>query len=66
MTPQELKKQADHLIMRCYEIENGVNLHGYTPRPNTAPDYLRAKRKALKLAKQHHNTPLYNLLKSNY
>lgn len=47
-----LQKNAEYLIMRSYEIVNGVNCYGYTPMKCKSPDYLRAKRKALKLSRE--------------
>lgn len=61
-----LKAQADRLIMLCYEQENGVNCHGYTPQPHKGPDYIRAKSAALKIAKKYKDYPLWDLLKSAY
>jgi hypothetical protein len=47
-----LQKNAEYLIMRCYETANGVNCYGYTPIKSKSPDYLRAKRKALNLSRK--------------
>ena len=47
-----LQQKANYLIMRCYETANGVNCYGYTPIKSKSPDYLRAKRKALKLSRE--------------
>ena len=47
-----LQRNAEHLIMRCYETANGVNCYGYTPIKSKSPDYQRAKRKALKLSRE--------------
>jgi len=59
---EKTSKNADYLIMRCYEMANGVNCYGHTPRPSKSPDYLRAKRKALKMCKESSNE-LYNYIK---
>jgi hypothetical protein len=61
-TPDQITQQAKQLLMRCYETANGVNCYGYTPQKSSSPDYLRAKRKALKIAKQYNDLPLYNEL----
>ena len=47
-----LQKNAEYLIMRSYEIVNGVNCYGYTPIKSNSPDYQRAKRKALNLSRK--------------
>jgi len=47
-----LKQNAEHLIMRSYEIVNGVNCYGYTPIKSNSPDYQRAKKKALYLCRK--------------
>jgi len=65
-TEEMLKAQADKIIRLCYEQENGVNCHGYTPQPHNGPDYIRAKTAALKIAKRYKDFPLWELLKSNY
>ena len=65
-TPEQITQQAKNLLMRCYENENGVNCHGYPQRKSSSPDYLRAKRKALKIAKQYQDLPLYNELLQNH
>lgn len=63
-TPEQIHNQAGQLLMRCYETANGVNCHGYVPQRSSSPDYLRAKRKALKIAKQYQDTPLYLHIKN--
>jgi len=65
-TTDQITTQANNLLMRCYETANGVNCHGYTPQKSSSPDYLRAKRKALKIAKQYQDLPLYNELLKNH
>ena len=47
-----LKQNAEHLIMRSYEIVNGVNCYGYIPIKSNSPDYIRAKKKALYLCRK--------------
>lgn len=64
-TPDQITTQANNLLMRCYETENSTNCNGYTPKKTFAPDYLRAKIKALQIAKQYNDTPLYNHIKEN-
>lgn len=64
-TTDQLQQQGGQLLMQCYEQENGVNCYGHTPRRSSSPDYLRAKRKALSIAKKYKDTPLYLHLKSN-
>ena len=64
-TTDQLQQQSEQLLMQCYEIENSTNCYGHTPRRTSAPDYLRAKRKALQIAKKYKDTPLYLHLKSN-
>ena len=64
-TTDQLQKQSEQLLLQCYEQENGTNCYGYTPRRSANPDYLRAKRKALSIAKKYKDTPLYLHLKSN-
>jgi len=63
-TTDQLQKQSEQLIMQCYEIENSTNCYGHTPQKTNAPDYLRAKKKALKIAKQYNDTPLYLHIKN--
>jgi len=64
-TIEQLHQQGGNLLMQCYEQENGTNCYGQIPRRTNAPDYLRAKRKALQIAKKYKDTPLYLHLKSN-
>jgi len=64
-TTDQLQKQSEQLLMQCYEQENGTNCYGQIPRRTNAPDYLRAKRKALQIAKKYKDTPLYLHIKSN-
>ena len=45
-TTEQLNQQGGQLLMQCYEIENSTNCYGHIPRRTSAPDYLRAKRKA--------------------
>ena len=63
-TPEQLHNQGGNLLMRCFEQENGTNCYGHTPQKTNAPDYLRAKKKALKIAKQYNDTPLYLHIKN--
>jgi hypothetical protein len=63
-TPTQLHTQGGNLLMRCYEQENNTNCYGHTPQKTNAPDYLRAKKKALKIAKQYNDTPLYLHIKN--
>jgi len=65
-TTEQIETQAKQLLMRCYETANSVNCYGYTPQKSCSPDYLRAKRKALKIAKQYNDIPLYNELLQNH
>jgi hypothetical protein len=64
-TTDQLQKQSEQLLMQCYEQENGTNCYGHTPRRSANPDYLRAKRKALQIAKKYKDTHLYLHLKAN-
>ena len=63
-TPEQLHNQGGNLLMRCFEQENSTNCYGHIPQKTNAPDYLRAKRKALKIAKQYNDTPLYLHIKN--
>jgi hypothetical protein len=64
-TTDQLQQQGGQLLMQCYEQENGTNCYGHIPKRSASPDYLRAKRKALQIAKKYKDTPLYLHLKSN-
>jgi len=64
-TTDQLQKQSEQLLMQCYEQENSINCYGHTPRRSANPDYLRAKRKALQIAKKYKDTHLYLHLKAN-
>ncbi len=64
-TTDQIQKQSEQLLMQCCEIENSTNCFGHVPRRTSAPDYLRAKRKALQIAKKYKDIPLYLHLKSN-
>ncbi len=64
-TTEQLQQQGGQLLMQCYEIENSTNCYGQIPRRTNAPDYLRAKRKALQIAKKYKDTHLYLHLKAN-
>jgi hypothetical protein len=63
-TPTQLHTQGGNLLRQCFEQENGTNCYGHTPQKTNAPDYLRAKKKALKIAKQYNDTPLYLHIKN--
>ena len=63
-TTDQLQQQGGQLLMQCYEQENGTNCYGHIPRRSASPDYLRAKKKALKIAKQYNDTPLYLHIKN--
>jgi len=63
-TPEQLHNQGGNLLRQCFEQENGTNCYGHTPQKTNAPDYLRAKKKALKIAKQYNDTPLYLHIKN--
>jgi hypothetical protein len=63
-TTEQLHQQGGNLLMQCYEQENGTNCYGHIPRRSASPDYLRAKRKALSIAKKYKDTPLYLHLKN--
>jgi len=52
METETLKTKSEYLIMRSYEIVNGVNCYGYTPIKSNSPDYQRAKKKALYLCRK--------------
>ena len=64
-TTEQLQQQGGQLLMQCFEQENGTNCYGHIPKRSASPDYLRAKRKALQIAKKYKDTPLYLHLKSN-
>jgi hypothetical protein len=63
METETLKHKAEFLIMRSYEICNGVNCYGYTPMKSNSPDYKRAKKKALLLCKN--NKEITEYIKTN-
>lgn len=63
-TPEQLHNQGGNLLRQCFEQENGTNCYGHIPQKTNAPDYLRAKKKALKIAKQYNDTPLYLHIKN--
>jgi len=63
METETLKHKAEFLIMRSYEICNGVNCYGYTPMKSNSPDYQRAKKKALLLCKN--NKEITEYIKDN-
>jgi hypothetical protein len=53
METETIKTKSEYLIMRAYEIVNGVNCYGYIPMKSNSPDYKRAKKKALYLCQNH-------------
>jgi hypothetical protein len=63
MEIETLKTKSEYLIMRSYEIVNGVNCYGYTPMKSNSPDYKRAKKKALLLCKN--NKEITEYIKTN-
>jgi hypothetical protein len=63
-SPEQLHNQGGNLLRQCFEQENGTNCYGHIPQKTNAPDYLRAKKKALKIAKQYNDTPLYLHIKN--
>lgn len=64
-TQRNLKEQAKGLIIYAYEFVNWTNLYGYQPQKNTSIPYLKAKRKALKMAKMAKDTEMYLYIKEN-
>ena len=63
METELIKTKSEYLIMRAYEICNGVNCYGYTPMKSNSPDYKRAKKKALLLCKN--NKEITEYIKTN-
>jgi hypothetical protein len=63
METETIKTKSEFLIMRSYEICNGVNCYGYTPMKSNSPDYKRAKKKALLLCKN--NKEITEYIKEN-
>ena len=63
METETIKTKSEFLIMRSYEICNGVNCYGYTPMTSNSPDYKRAKKKALLLCKN--NKEITEYIKTN-
>jgi hypothetical protein len=64
-TQRDIKEQAKGLIIYAYEFVNWTNLYGYQPQKNTSLPYLKAKRKALKMAKIAQDTEMYTYIKEN-
>ena len=64
-TNRDLKEQAKGLIIYAYEFVNWTNCYGYQPQKNTSIPYLKAKRKALKMAKMAKDTEMYTYIKEN-
>jgi hypothetical protein len=68
-TPQpirDIQSNAKYLMIYCYELVNWTNLYGHCPMKSNSLDYLKAKRKALKMSKNAEDTEMYNYLKNNF
>lgn len=63
---RDISQIAKHLMIYSYEFVNWTNLYGYCPMKSNSSDYLKAKRKALKMSKNAQDTELYNYLKNNF
>ena len=64
-TQRDIKEQAKGLIIYAYEFVNWTNLYGYQPQKSTSLAYMKAKRKALKMAKNAQDTEMYLYIKEN-
>lgn len=63
---RDIPSNANHLMIYCYELMNWCNLYGYVPMKSNSLEYLRAKRKALKMSKNAGDVEMYNYLKENF
>jgi hypothetical protein len=59
------EQRAKYILMQCYEWENEINCYGHTPQKNTSPDYLRAKKRALKQTKNFADKTIYLYILTN-
>jgi hypothetical protein len=63
--PYKTDERAKYILMHSYEFINAVNCYGFTPQKNTSPDYLRAKKRALKITKNFADQTIYLYIKEN-
>ena len=66
ITEQAIKERAEFYLMISYEKANGVNCHGYTPMKTDAPDYQKAKKRALRLTKCFFTLEVHDYIKENF
>jgi hypothetical protein len=59
------EERAKYILMQCYEWQNEVNCYGITPQKTTAPDYLNAKKRALKQTKNFSDQSIYLYILNN-
>ena len=64
-TQRDLTEHAKNLIIYAYEYVNWTNCYGYQPMKSSSLSYMKAKRKALKIAKNSQDTELYTYIKNN-
>ena len=63
--PYKTEDRAKYILMLSYENINRINCYGITPQKTTAPDYLRAKKRALKITKNFADQTIYLYIKEN-
>lgn len=59
------EERAKYILMQSYEWINEINCYGYTPQKSNSPDYLSAKKRALKLTKNFADQTIYLYIKEN-
>ena len=63
--PYKTEDRAKYILMLSYENINRINCYGYCPQKTTAPDYLKAKKRALKITKNFADQTIYLYIKEN-
>lgn len=60
-----IQQTAETILKNAYEIANGVNLYGYTPKDYNTQSYKKAKTRALKYTKINNLLEVYSYIKNN-
>jgi hypothetical protein len=60
-----IQQTAEIILKNCYEVVNGVNLYGYTPKDYSTQSYKKAKTRALKYTKINNMIEINSYIKNN-
>jgi hypothetical protein len=60
-----IQQTAESILKNAYEVANGVNLYGYTPKDFNTHSYKKAKNRALKYTKINNMIEINTYIKNN-